>query len=227
MNQIRSFVRFPTLARRGDTFVRNLNGIVLAAVVGTVLAGCMTTSQFMKARSQSARTDVFGEIGVKETIPKEYAILEIKATIKTHTEGFYLLESKNSLHGKKGYPFVLNIDGQTVVWKDDGKEEDLPIYREQGGRDPEGGTGVRYRIHKRIRMAGGYHRLFFGLPGECYYREFDMALEEGKTYSLALEPIYKRGNVRHLRERRFINGIEEYKQTLQEGPLSPKPASFF
>jgi hypothetical protein len=199
--------------------MRRMLAFLFAMTVGAVLAGCMTTSQFMKAKSQSARTDVFSEIGAKETIPKGYASLEIKATIKTHTEGFYLYESKDSLHGKKGYPFILNIDGQAVVWKDDGEEDILPIYRKKGGGDPEGGTGVRYRIDKKIRMAGGFHRVFFGLPGECYYREINVALEEGKSYSLALEPIYKRGNVRHLRERRFINGIEEYKKTLQEGSL--------
>jgi len=197
--------------------MRRMRAFLFAITVGTVLAGCTTTSQFLKEKSQTLRTDVFSEIGGKEAIPKGYAALEIKATIKTHTEGYYLLESKDSLHGKKGYPFVLNIDGQAAVWKDDGEEEIAPPYHEKGGRDPEGGTGVRYRIHKKIRLAGGFHRVFFGLPGEEYYREFDVALEEGKTYSLALEPIYKRGNVRHLRESRFINGIEEYKKSLQEG----------
>jgi hypothetical protein len=199
--------------------MRRKIAFLFSITVGTVLVGCMTTSQFMKAKSQSARTDVFSNIGGKEVIPKGYAVLEINATIKTHTEGFFILESKGSPHGKKGYPFLLNIDGQAVVWKDDGKQEIVSPYREKGGRDPEGGTGVRYRIHKKIRLEAGFHRVFFGLPGEGYYREFDMALEEGKTYSLTLEPIYKTGYVRHLRERRFINGIEEYKKTLQEGSL--------
>lgn len=197
--------------------MRRMFAFLFAITVGTVLAGCMTTSQFMTAKSQTARNDAFSDADEEGAIPNGYADVEISASIKTHVEGYYPLESKDSLHGKKGYPFVLNIDGQAVVWKDDGEEENLPIYREKGGRDPEGGTGVRYRIHKKIRLAGGYHRVFFGLPGECYYREFDVALEEGKTYSLALKPIYKRGNVRHLPERRFVNGIEEFKQTLQEG----------
>lgn len=43
----------------------------------------------MKARSQSARTEVFEEVGEKDAVPKEYALLEIRASIKTHTEGFY------------------------------------------------------------------------------------------------------------------------------------------
>lgn len=197
--------------------MRRMFASLFAITVGTVLAGCMATSQFMKTKSQSARTDVFSEIGGKVAIPKGYAVLEIKASVKTHTEGFYLLEPKDSLHGKKGYPFVLNIDGQAVVWNVDGEEEIAPFYHENGGRNPEGGAGIRYDIRKRIRLAGGNHRVFFGLPGEEYYREFDVVLEEGKAYSMAFEPIYRQDNVRHLRERRFINGIQELKKTLQEG----------
>jgi hypothetical protein len=197
--------------------MRRMLAFLFAITVGTVLAGCMTTSQFMEANAHSARTDVFREIGGKEAIPKGYVLLEIKATIKTHTEGFYPLESKDSRHGKRGYPFFLNIDGQAVAWNVDGEEEIEPIYHENGGRNPEGGAGIRYEIRKRIRLDGGNHRVFFGLPGEEYYREFDVVLEEGKAYSMAFEPIYKRDNVRHLRERRFINGIEELKMTLLEG----------
>lgn len=37
--------------------------------------------------------------------------LTINAQIKTHLEGWYLLECKNSLHGKPEYPFLFNIDG--------------------------------------------------------------------------------------------------------------------
>jgi hypothetical protein len=195
---------------------------LLAMTLGAVLAGCTTTSQFMKTKSQSARTDVFREIGGKEAIPKGYADLEISASIKTHVERFYPLESKNSLHGKKGYPFVLNIDGQAVIWKDDGEEEIAPVYHENGGRDPEGGAGIRYDIRKKIRLASRKHKVFFGLPGEGYYREFEVVLEEGKAYSLSFEPVYRKDNARHLRERRFINGIEGYKKTLREGSSKPK-----
>lgn len=40
--------------------------LLVASIAGAILAGCVTTSQFMKARSQSARTDVFGEVGETE-----------------------------------------------------------------------------------------------------------------------------------------------------------------
>lgn len=193
--------------------------LLVVSVAGAILAGCVTTSQFMKARSQGARADVFEEVGEKDTVPREYALLEIRASIKTHTEGFYLLESRDSLHGKKGYPFVLNIDGQAVVWKVDGREETIPIHFEKGGRNPEGGTGVRYAIRKRIRLAAGSHRLYFGLPAEDYYREFKVTLTAGGTYALTFEPVYKQRipNLQRIPDtRRFTNGFDRYEKVWTE-----------
>jgi hypothetical protein len=187
--------------------------LLVVSVAGAILAGCMTTSQFMKARSQSARADVFEQVGEKDTVPREYALLEIRASIKTHTEGFYLLESRDSLHGKKGYPFVLNIDGQAVVWKVDGREKSIPIYFEKGGRNPEGGTGVKYEIRKKIRLAAGSHRVFFGLPAEDYYQEFDVTLKEGRSYTLAFEPVYKK---QRRDTRRFLSGLEWLEKNMTE-----------
>ena len=205
--------------------MRRMLAFLFTMTVGTVLAGCMTTSQFQKEKSRTIRTGVFSEIGGKEAIPNGYAALEIKATIKTHTEGFYLLEAKDSLHGKKGYPFVLNIDGQAVVWKVDGREETIPLYFEKGGRNPEGGTGVRYAIRKRIRLAAGSHRLYFGLPSECYFREFDVTLTAGGTYVLAFEPVYKQRipNLQRIPDiRRFTNGFDRYEKVWTE--IRPDPA---
>jgi hypothetical protein len=187
--------------------------LLVVSVAGAILAGCVTTSQFMKARSQGARSDVFEEVGEKDTVPGEYALLEIRASIKTHTEGFYLLESRDSLHGKKGYPFVLNIDGQAVVWEVDGREETIPIHFEKGGRNPEGGTGVRYEIRKKIRLAAGSHRVFFGLPAEDYYREFDVTLKEGKSYALAFEPVYKK---QRRDTRRFLSSLDWLEKNMTE-----------
>jgi len=187
--------------------------LLVVSVAGVLLAGCMTTSQFMKARSQGARTDVFEEVGEKDTVRRGYALLEIRASIKTHTEGFYLLESRDSLHGKKGYPFVLNIDGQAVVWKVDGREETIPIHFEKGGRNPEGGTGVRYEIRKKIRLAAGPHRMFFGLPAADYYREFDVTLKEGKSYNLTFEPVYKK---QRRDTRRFLSSLDWLEKDMME-----------
>ena len=187
--------------------------LLVVSVAGAILAGCVTTSQFMKARSQGARADVFEEVGEKDTVRRGYALLEIRASIKTHTEGFYLLESRDSLHGKKGYPFVLNIDGQAVVWKVDGREETIPIHFEKGGRNPEGGTGVRYEIQKKIRLAAGSHRVFFGLPAEDYYREFGVTLKEDRSYTLAFEPVYKK---QRRDTRRFLSSLDWLEKDMME-----------
>jgi len=199
--------------------------LLVVSVAGVLLAGCVTTSQFMTARSQGARSDVFEEVGEKDTVSREYVLLEIRASIKTHVEGYYPIESKDSIHGKKGYPFVLNIDGQAVVWKVDGREETIPLYFEKGGRNPEGGTGVRYAIRKRIRLAAGSHRLYFGLPSECYFREFDVTLTAGGTYVLAFEPVYKQRipNLQRIPDiRRFTNGFDRYEKVWTE--IRPDPA---
>jgi hypothetical protein len=198
--------------------------LLVVSVAGVLLAGCVTTSQFMTARSQGARSDVFEEVGEKDTVSREYVLLEIRASIKTHTEGFYHLESRDSLHGKKGYPFVLNIDGQAVVWKVDGQEDTIPIHFEKGGRNPEGGTGVRYEIRKIIRLAAGAHRVFFGLPAEDYYREFDVMLTAGRTYALTFVPVYKQ-RIPNLQRipgiRRFTNGFDRYEKAWTE--IHPEP----
>jgi hypothetical protein len=189
--------------------------LLVVSVAGVLLAGCVTTSQFMTARSQGARSDVFEEVGEKDTVSREYVLLEIRASIKTHVEGYYPIESKDSIHGKKGYSFVLNIDGQ---------EETIPIHFEKGGRNPEGGTGVRYETRKKIRLAAGSHRVFFGLPAEDYYREFDVTLTAGRTYALTFVPVYKQ-RIPNLQRipgiRRFTNGFDRYEKAWTE--IHPEP----
>ncbi len=198
--------------------------LLVVSVAGVLLAGCVTTSQFMGAKSQTARNDIFSEVDKKGAIPNGYTDVEVSASIKTHTEGYYPIESKDSLHGKKGYPFVLNIDDQAVVWKVDGREETIPIHFEKGGRNPEGGTGVRYEIRKKIRLAAGAHRVFFGLPAEEYYREFDVTLTAGRTYALTFVPVYKQ-RIPNLQRipgiRRFTNGFDRYEKAWTE--IHPEP----
>jgi len=67
-------------------------------------------------------------------------------------EGYFLFEPRDSAQGKPDYPFLLNVDGQAVTWKADGLQEITPRYLEDGGRNPEGGTGIRYVLNRRIRL---------------------------------------------------------------------------
>ncbi|MDP2156637.1 MAG: hypothetical protein Q8K68_02875, partial [Nitrospirota bacterium] len=81
-----------------------------------------------------------------------------------------MLESKESLHGKVKYPFVVNIDGQAARWEVDGVKDVKPAYDADGktSRDPEAGEGFRYVLEKKIRLRAGSHRVFFGLPEDNF-----------------------------------------------------------
>jgi hypothetical protein len=69
------------------------------------LLGCGTSAKEIRVRSQNDRTDVFTEVKLNETIPKSFSDLIIKANIKTHVEGYYILESKNLSMERKIIPF--------------------------------------------------------------------------------------------------------------------------
>jgi hypothetical protein len=184
---------------------------LMAVVLGFALLGCATNAPLINARSHSNRDGIFSEVTGQGTIPKVYADLEIHTSIKTRPEGYFLFEPRDSVQGKPGYPFLLNVDGQAVIWKVDGHLETTPRYLEEGGRNPEGGTGIRYVIDRRIRLQPGTHRVFFGLPGEDYYRETNVSLKEGRLHVLLFEPVYKWG---YRKSRNFLSGLKEYKTTL-------------
>lgn len=188
--------------------MRRFLSYMLVAVLITI-TGCVTSKEIIQ-KSKSERTDVFSEVKEDEIIPKGFADLVIKASIKTHLESYYILESKESLHGKPGYPFVINIDGQAAVWKVDGQREVTPAYDEKGKRTHEGGEGMRYILEKRIRLSAGSHKVFLRLPDENYFKEFNITFKEGEVYVLEFKPIYKY-KTRPYRIPTFLKGIKAYK----------------
>src|SRR5271157_902551 len=106
---------------------------VFIGVMSIVLIGCGTTANtIIKQTTQNARTDVFTEMRNDDTPTKGFVTLAIKATIKTPLEGYYFIESKDSMCGKPGYPFIINIDGQAAAWKVNGQKEILPSYDKDG-----------------------------------------------------------------------------------------------
>jgi len=176
----------------------------LLAICGILLLSCGTALKEISLRSQSERTDVFKEAQEGESIPRGFVDLTITSSVKTHPEGFYLLESKKSLHGKPGYPFVINIDGQAVIWKVDGQKENTPAYDESGKGSPEGGEGMRYNLQKKILLRAGTHTIFFGLPEEKLSLQFELALKAGESYVLEFRPVYQR---RGKQPRHFFHGV--------------------
>jgi hypothetical protein len=176
---------------------------LLIVIMGT-LAGCGLTAKEIKINYQSERTDVFTEVTGEGPPPKGLVDLQIKASVKTHLEGYYFIEPGNSFHGQQEYPVLLNIDGQAVIWKLKGQKEITPKIK--GSNDPEEGEGMRYQLHKKIRMAPGPHKIFFALPGENVYKEIHLTLVEDGEIILEFKPRYR--SLKGLRTRSFLRGVD-------------------
>ena len=181
-------------------------------VISIVLIGCGAAAKIIKQKAQNARTDVFTEMKNDDAPTQGFVTLAIKATIKTNLDGYYLLESNDSMSEKQGYPFVINIDGQVAAWKVDGQKEILPLYDKDGktSHDPEAGEGRKYVLDKKIQLRAGTHKVFLGLPNEDYFKELEIMLQEGKTYTLEFKPIYKY-KTQPTRIPAFKKGIKEYE----------------
>jgi hypothetical protein len=205
----------------------------LTLSIGTVLLmssllGCGTAAKEIQTRSLGEKTDVFTEVNNGSGIPKGFADLNIKANIKTHIEGYYILESKESMHGKQGYPFVLNIDGQGIEWKVDGIKDVKPAYNPDGttSRDPEARDGLKYVLEKKLRLAAGAHKIYFGLPEDKYAMEFEIALRDGEASTLEFKPIYRTKRI-PTRIPTFLKGIDKYAVFLDGVPVTTSAESSF
>lgn len=184
----------------------------LAAIVSVGLIGCGAKARHIQMKSQSEKTDIFTEVKADETTPKGFADLTVKANIKTHLEGYYIGESKESIHGKPGYPFLINIDGQAALWNAVGVKDDKPKYDKDGktSRNAEAGEGMKYILEKKLRLAAGTHKMFFGLPEDNYSTEVEISLKDGEASTLEFKPIYKTKKI-PARIPTFLKGINKYK----------------
>lgn len=194
--------------------------IVCGALLAMTLTGCVTTSKEIQAKSQNEKPDVFIEAKAGEPIHKGVAILLLRASIKTPLEGYYILDSNKSLHGKPGYPFLINIDGQAVIWKVDGFKESKPAYDANGktSRDPEAREGMKYILEKRLKLRAGQHHIFFGLPEENYSITTDIMLNDSEDVVLEYKPIYRHERL-PVRIPSFLEGIDKYEVFLNKKQL--------
>ena len=193
---------------------------VVVLVLGLALVGCGAAAKMIVAKSQSERADVFQEISGADAIPAGYADLTIRANVKTHVEGYYIGESKESAHGKEVYPFLINIDGQAVLWRAEGKKHELPKYVDgKTSHDPEAGAGIKYVLNKKIRLRAGSHRLFFGLPQEDYYREVVIEVKEGEAQVLEFKPEYKYKTL-PTRIPTYLKGVSHYDVLVNGNPVA-------
>jgi hypothetical protein len=208
----------------GRCYLRTLLGIIkmnkqlqlmLVTAIGITLSGCGATAKEIVRMGRSERIDVFTEVRTEGEAPAGFADLVIKAALKTPLEGHYVLESKESVHGKPGFSFLVNIDGQAVLWKVDGQKEMVPLYDERGkaSPDPEAGAGMKYILERKVRLAAGKHRLFFALPEEPYYIMVKITLKEAETNILEFKPRYRYKTV-PTRIPTFLLGVDSYEITL-------------
>jgi hypothetical protein len=181
--------------------------IVITAMA--ILASCGATTKEIARMSQSERADIFTEIVSEESAPTGYADMVIRASLKTPLAGYYPFESKESAHGKAVCPFLINIDGQAVLWQVEGRKHLLPKYVDgKTSRDPEAGEGMKYVLEKKIQLAEGSHKVFFGLPDESYYTTVDIFLKSGGLYVLEFKPYY-RYKIFPTRIPTFLKGVEK------------------
>ncbi|MEN6489679.1 MAG: hypothetical protein ABFD66_12525 [Smithella sp.] len=211
-----------TIARQKIKGFRSMSVvfILLPLMILIVLTGCGTAAKEIQIRSQSNRLDVFTEINDASPPVQGFATLTIKASIKTHLARYYVLESRESIHGKQGYPFLINIDGQAETWTAEGKKDSLPLYDLDGktSHNPEAGEGMKYVIEKKIRLRAGTHKIFLGLPADDYIKEVDITLKEGNAYMLEFKPIYKYKDY-PTRIPTYLKGIKEYEVYLNNNRI--------
>jgi hypothetical protein len=180
------------------------------------LISCNASSGLISRMSNSERTDAFTEVPAGGAVPSGYADVVIKASLKTPMAGYYLLESKESSHGKAVYPFLINIDGQAVLWQVEGRKHVFPKYvDDKTSHDPEAGEGMKYMLEKNVRLAAGSHRLFLGLPEESYYATADISVKSGGLYVLEFKPEY-RYKTEPTRIPTFLKGINKYEIYVNE-----------
>lgn len=186
--------------------------IFLAIILsGLIFAGCATNTavkEQIRMKSVEQGT-VFEELKDSNLTPG-FGVLIIRVTMKTPKEGFYLLESKNSLQGKPEYPFIFNIGGQGVTWLAK-VTPDIQQKIVDGKRNPEGGEGVKYFLEKNIRLKAGVCKIYFGLTEKNFQKEIVINVSEGKTSILEFKPVYRRNRVRG---NTFYEGIHDFEACL-------------
>jgi hypothetical protein len=73
---------------------------LLIALIGA-LTGCSLTGREMRTYAQSERMDVFYEVEQAGPVPAGFFALVIRASIKTHVEGYYSHEPSYSFHSEE------------------------------------------------------------------------------------------------------------------------------
>lgn len=163
----------------------------LAALLTTLFFfGCahVTQEQIMQKASEEASS--FEEINEKDNqLPEGYSELLIKASIKIPLKEFYLIKKRPPRHEHSQYSFVLNINGQGVLWTVNCTLDEQRMYV-YNRRNPEGGEGLICRLEKRIRLRAGSYKVYLGLPEEKFETAVAISLVGGSSNVIEFKPIY-------------------------------------
>jgi len=195
--------------------MKKVNLLIITLAL-TVISGCANSSALLKASSTSTRSDVFQETIKGGSIPAGYADITVYASLKTHEPGAF---SAKDVHGTPEYRLLINVDGQSTHLQGTLSEENIDSRRLM----EEAGNGIRYRFKKSIRLKAGAHRIVVASPDDGFAVERQIALPEGISSELVLEPIYGKvpGKQRpgFYGVASFREGLEGFGVTLNGKPL--------
>jgi len=180
--------------------------LFVATVAIMVVSGCANSTALIKASNSSTRSDIFEQISTGGVVPSGYADLRISSSLKTHKPGIY---SSKDLHGTPEYKLLANIDGQAIQLQGTLHEEDSET---SGVRDTEVGEGTRYRFNTKLRLRAGVHKVVLALPADDIAVERQIALTEGSSNSLILEPVYRQSPGKR---RPGFYGVTSYKEGIK------------
>jgi hypothetical protein len=190
-------------------------GYWIALLTTLLFFGCahVTREHIMKKASEGVSS--FEEVNEKEVqLPEGYSELLIKALIKIPKKETYLIKTRPLRDENSQYPFVININGQGVLWMVNCTLDKQTTYIKHK-RNPEGGEGLVCRLEKRIYLKSGFYKVYFGLPEEEFETEVAVSFVGGSSNVLEFKPIYWR----HEKSgRTFWNGISSYDIFFNDKP---------
>jgi hypothetical protein len=74
---------------------------------------------------------------------------------------------------------------------------------------------MKYILEKKVRLATGSHKVFFGLPDEPYYTTADISVKSGGLYVLEFKPDFRYKTV-PTRIPTFLKGVDKFEVMFQE-----------
>jgi hypothetical protein len=111
-----------------------------------VFFGCTHVTREGIMQKASEKASYFKEINGKDSqLPEGYSELLIKAWIKIPEKEIYLIKTRPPRDENSQYPFVLNINGQGVLWMVNCTLDKQRTYV-HNKRNPEGGEGLICRL---------------------------------------------------------------------------------